>query len=175
MNITIFYLLHNLLYQSNFLDSFIYFCAVPLIYFSIFLGFVFMLIHHDVVKSKNPFASFIQKWKETTHILYAGVSAWILAEILKYFIHTPRPFEILSGIKPLFVHGGMDSFPSGHATVMGALAFSVLFAHKKVGYFFVVLALLVGMARVASGVHFPIDILGGYVLGCLVAYFTKRL
>ena len=35
-------------------------------------------------------------------------------------------------------------------------------------------ALLIGVARIIAGVHFPIDILGGFIIGFIVAYFIKK-
>ena len=40
-------------------------------------------------------------------------------------------------------------------------------------FYFIFFAILIGLARIAAGVHFPIDILGGYVLGILVACVVK--
>jgi membrane-associated phospholipid phosphatase len=34
--------------------------------------------------------------------------------------------------------------------------------------------LLIGVARIIAGVHFPIDILGGFCLGFLVAYLFNK-
>jgi len=34
-------------------------------------------------------------------------------------------------------------------------------------------ALLIGIARIIAGVHFPVDILGGFILGILTAYLVK--
>jgi membrane-associated phospholipid phosphatase len=62
-----------------------------------------------------------------------------------------------------------------------ALAFALYFNHKKVGlpaqagYWFIFFALLIGVARIMAGVHFPIDILGGFVLGFLIAFLLKKV
>ena len=69
----------------------------------------------------------------------------------------------------------MDSFPSGHAMFFGALAMSLYFVQKRIGYMYFVVALIVGLARVASGVHFPIDIFVGYILGILIAIIFKLI
>ena len=76
---------------------------------------------------------------------------------------------VLENIRPLFPETGF-AFPSGHATFFAALAISIFFLNKKVGYIFIFFALLIGLARIMAGVHFPIDILGGFILGSLVAY-----
>ena len=54
-----------------------------------------------------------------------------------------------------------------------ALAFAIYFLHKQAGYWFMFFALIIGVARIMAGVHFPLDILGGFVLGALVAYLVK--
>jgi undecaprenyl-diphosphatase len=56
-----------------------------------------------------------------------------------------------------------------------ALAFAIYLSHKKAGYIFMHIALLIGIARVAAGVHFPIDILGGFILGIFIAYIVRFL
>jgi undecaprenyl-diphosphatase len=68
----------------------------------------------------------------------------------------------------------LQSFPSGHALFYFALAFVIYTKSKKWGMWFFLGAFLMGLGRVASGVHFPIDILGGAVLGILTAYILSR-
>jgi undecaprenyl-diphosphatase len=54
-----------------------------------------------------------------------------------------------------------------------ALAMSLYFINKRIGILYFIVALIVGLARVASGVHFPIDILVGYILGIIIAVIFK--
>jgi undecaprenyl-diphosphatase len=65
------------------------------------------------------------------------------------------------------------SFPSGHATFFMALGFGIFFSHKKAGYVFIFFALLIGIARIIAGVHFPVDILSGFILGAIIAYLVR--
>jgi undecaprenyl-diphosphatase len=174
MNNTIFYFLYNFAHQNIILDSIIIFLAVYLPYLLILFAFIFLLFHHEVFHSSSPWREFIKKSKEIFFVFISSASAWVLARILKILIHTPRPFDALIGVSSLFAESGF-AFPSGHATFYSSLAFSVYFAHKKIGYYFLFSALLIGIARVAGGVHFPIDILGGYILGFLVAYLLKNI
>lgn len=57
------------------------------------------------------------------------------------------------------------SFPSGHAIFLFSLATSVWFENKKAGAILFGIAALVGVGRVAAGVHWPTDIIGGAALG----------
>lgn len=150
------------------------FFAVYFPYLVIFIAGVFLLMHHEVLKMKNPFQVFLQKKKEVLSSFIVGVVAWISAYLLKFFIQIPRPFDVFKEVTPLIPEHGF-AFPSGHATFYMALAMSIFFFHKKAGYVFIFFAVLIGLARVIAGVHYPVDILAGFVLGALVAYFAKNI
>ncbi len=114
--------------------------------------------------------------KETVlHAVFACLVAWIIAESIKYFFPTPRPFET-NGLTPLTTTIPEDgAFPSSHTAVGLALAVSILRHHKKLGILYLIMAFLVGTARILANVHYPVDIAGGAVLGALVALLTQRV
>lgn len=174
MNNQIFFLFYNLAHISKIFDSIVVFFAVYFPYIVIILAGLFLLFHHEVFKAENPFQVFLQKKKEILLAFFAGILAYILSSVLKIFIHIPRPYDAFPAVHSLFSETGF-SFPSGHATFFMALAFSIFFLHKKAGYVFMFFALLIGIARIIGGVHFPIDILGGFVIGALVAFFVKNI
>lgn len=99
--------------------------------------------------------------------------AWLLANIIKYITHIERPFMKLD-IVPLVFEKGY-SFPSEHTSIFFALAFSTFFLNKKIGVLMYVLAVLIGLSRVVKGVHYPMDILGGIVLGTLVGFIFVKI
>lgn len=173
MDNIIFYFFYSLTHQSQFFDSLIIFFAVYFPYVIIILSGLFLLFHHEVFKTESTFAVFMQKRKEILSAFFVGILAWIIANILKFLFHTPRPFDVFSQVRSLFPETGF-AFPSGHAAFFMALAVSIFFYHKKAGYVFIFFALLIGLARIIAGVHFPIDILGGFILGALVAFFVKK-
>ena len=174
MNIAIFFFFYNLAHQSIFFDKIVIFIAIYFPYIVVILAGLFLLFHHKILQVEEPFRVFWEKKKEILLVFSSGVLAWIIAEILKILIHVSRPFVTLPDIHNLFTETGY-SFPSGHATFFSALAVSIFFLHKKAGYAFIFFALLIGLARIIAGVHFPIDILGGFLLGALVAYFVKNV
>jgi undecaprenyl-diphosphatase len=97
--------------------------------------------------------------------LMASLIAWVLAQIAKDIFPTIRPFRI-NGYPPLTLTIPKDnSFPSAHAALAFALAFSIWLKNKSIGFAYLVLSLLVSWGRIISNVHFPIDVLGGAVLG----------
>jgi len=160
MNNTIFFFFYSLAHQSIFFDKVIVFFAVYFPYIVILLALIFLFFYN---KSR----------KEFILICFSGGLALAVAEILKFLFHTLRPFAIFPQVLSLFLENGY-AFPSGHAAVFSAMAFALFFTHKKAGYVFMFFAFLIGLARIIAGVHFPIDILGGFIIGILVAYFVKN-
>jgi membrane-associated phospholipid phosphatase len=174
MNNIIFFFFYNLAHHSQIFDKTVIFFAVYFPYLVIILAGLFLLFHHEIFSAEHPFKALRQKWKEIVLVFFSGILAYIADTLLKFLIHTKRPFEIFPQVHPLFSESWY-SFPSGHATFFMAIAVSIFFYHKKAGYVFMFFALLIGIARVIAGIHFPIDILGGFILGALVAYFMKNV
>ncbi|MBI5798360.1 MAG: phosphatase PAP2 family protein [Candidatus Yonathbacteria bacterium] len=103
-----------------------------------------------------------------------AVSAWFIAHFFKDVFHTLRPFDAISFVKPLVTESGY-AFPSGHATFFMALASSLWFYHKRLAVFFAISAVLIGLARVSAGIHWPVDILGGLFLGYAIGTTLHKL
>jgi len=71
----------------------------------------------------------------------------------------PRPFVDHPRETVLLVrHAADNSFPSDHATVAFAIAFSVLAFHRRLGLAFLAAAIAVAVVRVLVGVHYPVDV-----------------
>jgi len=55
------------------------------------------------------------------------------------------------------------------------LATLVFLYNKKLGIIFYILAVLVGVGRVLALVHYPVDILGGAILGIICGFIVFKL
>ncbi len=110
--------------------------------------------------------------KDSVYMSIASGVAWGIAHILKNMFKTLRP-ELAHDI--LLKSESIYAFPSGHTTFMFALATVLYFHHKKLAYATYVIGLAIGIARVYIGVHYPIDIVGGIVLGIAVGLFSKYI
>ncbi len=115
------------------------------------------------------------KKEQALHALFAFAVSWVLADLIKNLFHTPRPFE-LNGQPTLTVVALADgAFPSGHAAASLALALTVWLHDKKIGLLFIIGAFLIGIARVLANVHYPIDILGGFIIGASVSLALEKI
>jgi undecaprenyl-diphosphatase len=106
--------------------------------------------------------------------LYSSVLLSVLAMgILKATVKAPRPFQVLDSIqgKRLETATGY-SFPSGHTTT-GAAFYSALalsFRKRKLTIFCAIMMTLVGLSRLYLGVHWPIDVFAGLLLGVSISF-----
>lgn len=103
--------------------------------------------------------------------IYFLVGAFLM-ELLKAVFGAPRPFELVPEVLRLpaaAATAGGPSFPSGHA-LTAMLFWGLAATYVKRSWFSLVAAaviVLVAVSRVYLGVHFPIDVLVGLVLGFL--------
>ncbi len=79
------------------------------------------------------------------------------------FYKRPRP-SAKNGITPLFISMN-PSFPSGHATFFGAISTALVLLGVPFAFGLSTATFVMCIARVAAGVHFFSDILGGYLIG----------
>ena len=101
-------------------------------------------------------------------------ATFTLVFLLKAYFKIPRPPVFDTGLKALLAQTDFG-FPSSHAAVFMALAVSLFFVSRKAGYVTLALAIAIGIARVLAGVHTPLDIIGGFVVGSMVAIIVDFL
>jgi len=116
------------------------------------------------------------KREQALHAILASLIAWGLSLMIKSLLPSERPFAMMNS-NPLTVTlpSTNSSFPSAHASVAFALATSLWVHNKKLGSRFLIMAVLVGIGRITSSVHFLADVLAGLIIGVSTAFLTKRL
>lgn len=166
----LFFNLHALVGYSELTDSIIYFFAQTLDVYLIVIAMLTLLVvqYHRA----TPHEERMNLVKEMFLITFAVLASWFVAHFLKLTIGGLRPFEFYEALEPLFFYAGGDTFPSGHATFFSALALMMTAFHRRIGMVFIVLAVLISLSRVIAGVHYPLDILAGWIIGGTVSYLV---
>jgi membrane-associated phospholipid phosphatase len=101
-------------------------------------------------------------------VVGAGVVAWYGAKLVKHVVERGRPHVYLSDVAVRDGSGGFG-YVSGHATVAAATVVVLMAAvPRRWRPVLVLLAAIVGVARIVHGVHFPADVVGGWAFGVLV-------
>lgn len=103
-------------------------------------------------------------------LLAVAAADSISARVLKPGIGRVRPCHELENVRLLISCGGKHSFPSSHAANSFAVAVTLAFFYRRYTVFAIAVAGLVGLSRVFVGVHYPGDVLGGFILGSLCAF-----
>ena len=91
-----------------------------------------------------------------------------ISEVLSTILNTPRPFVMEVG-RTLIEHAPTGSFPSNHMSIFSGIAFAYYFsAQRDLGRILLWTAWLVAWSRVYVGVHFPIDMVGAFLIALAV-------
>ena len=100
----------------------------------------------------------------------SGLTAYLLAKAVKRLVRRGRPSGLVTGLRVRGRPASGDGFVSGHAAVSMALACETYQCLGPAAWPLPVLvAPLVGTARVYVGAHLPLDVLGGAALGWAVS------
>ena len=101
--------------------------------------------------------------------------AILISQCISHVYYHQRPFVMEVG-RTLIYHAPNGSFPSDHMLIFSSIAFSYLFsAQRKLGISLLVMAWLVAWSRVYLGVHFPLDMLGAFLLAFALNFFGLKL
>ncbi len=163
IDLCLFQYINGLAGKSVCLDSLAIFFAEYLQYFLMAVLFFFL----------------IKNFKKYLPMVIVGLSASMLArfgiaEMIRFFWHRARPF-VENSVNLLLNHDNSYSFPSGHAAFFFALSAVIYHYNKKTGIIFFVVSLLISVSRVFCGVHWPLDILGGIIVGIFSAWLALLL
>ena len=168
LDISIFNGVNNLAGKSAYLDS-------SGIFFAKYLGYVLVVL---------VFLFFWRKWKIVLQSFLAAAIASGTIELIRFLWDRPRPF-IENSVNLLVQHSAVPSFPSGHAAFFFALSTVIFIYYKKVyprpkfwwgaGTLFFIASFLISISRVFAGVHWPLDILAGALIGTFSGWLVMKL
>ncbi|AFQ15703.1 Bacitracin transport permease protein BCRC [Bacillus thuringiensis HD-771] len=141
-----------------------------MIFFAEYAQYIFILLFM-ILWVKN-------KYKNRTYVFQA-ILACCLAFAFNRFIgllfYRERPFVSHLNINQLVEHTANASFPSDHATSAFAIAITLYMYEKRLGRVFLLLAVFISFSRIWVGVHYPLDVLIGAILGILWALISHYI
>jgi undecaprenyl-diphosphatase len=119
----------------------------------------------------------VSRWRlASVSALVAAGLALIVNQAIAHVWDRPRPFTTHVGATHLLSAPSPDaSFPSDHAAAAFAIAFCVLAFSRWAGVGFLSAATLIGLSRIALGMHYPSDVVAGLLVGWAAALLVVRL
>jgi len=101
-------------------------------------------------------------------LVAVALSDQLSSGLLKPLVCRPRPSHVLEGVRLLAGRGGRYGFPSSHAANIFSAWIVLGLRHPRLKVTLAVIPLAVAYSRVYVGVHYPLDVIGGAVLGLAV-------
>ena len=103
--------------------------------------------------------------KQVLIYVFIPASGFVILSFLRKKINAPRPYEEWD-IKPLLDRDSPgQSMPSRHVFSATIISMACLHASLSVGVILLVFSALLGLVRVLGGVHYPKDVVVGYICG----------
>jgi len=115
------------------------------------------------------------RWLVFTVVITVLLTDQISAHLIKHLVERVRPCNALPGVLTPAGASSAFSFPSSHAANMGGSMLVLSRAFPIFTWLFTLIALLVGLSRVYLGLHYPSDVLSGYVLGIVIGWGVLKI
>ncbi len=161
MNMELFGIINNLANKNTVLDKI-------MIFFSTDVPYIFMAIISIVfivgITQKNCSCR-----KAAVNTFVITVINLILSFIIGNIYYVDRPF-VHNKVNLLIPHVQDASFPSDHATGTMSIALGLEKYNKVLSIILTIISILVGFSRVYVGNHYPMDVIGAYIMVLITSY-----
>ena len=105
--------------------------------------------------------------KQVLIYVFVPATGFVILSFLRKKINAPRPYEEWD-IKPLLDRDSPgQSMPSRHVFSATIISMACLHASLSVGLILLILSAILGLVRVLGGVHYPKDVVVGYICGLM--------
>jgi membrane-associated phospholipid phosphatase len=118
--------------------------------------------------------AFVGRRRAAVRMLVAVCLVYVASEALGVLWPRQRPFAARSDIEALVPHAGERSFPSRHVASGLAMAAIAHRDHPRLGAAMAGVAWLLGVSRIAAGLHYPTDVLAGALVGTSIGRLLLR-
>lgn len=161
MNIEAFRLINNLANKNKILDWIMIFFSKDVMYmFMIVIVIIFLL----GIKKNN-----LEYRKIVISTLLITIISLMLNYAIGWIYYEDRPF-VYNNVNLLYPHLENASFPSKHAIGTMSIALGLRKYNKSAGRILMILSIIVGLSRVYVGHHYPLDVIGAYIIAFGVNY-----
>lgn len=168
LDLSIFHFINQWAGKNSLADALGVFAAVFLLPFLFFLLFLAAFSLKKLAEE--------HWWELMIKILIAAGLAYVIRSFLGEVFFRLRPFAFLNDVGQLITMSPSESsFPSGHAAVSFAVAFFIIFNDRSWGWAFIIIAGLISVGRIFVGVHYPSDIVGGFLVGLVAAWVVRTI
>lgn len=103
--------------------------------------------------------------KQVCVYVFIPASGFVILSFLRKKINAPRPYEVWEIVPLLDRDSPGQSMPSRHVFSATIISMACLHASLSVGVILLVFSALLGLVRVLGGVHYPKDVVVGYICG----------
>ena len=103
--------------------------------------------------------------KQALMYVFVPASGFVILSLLRKKINAPRPYEVW-GIVPLLDRDSPgQSMPSRHVFSATIISMACFHAWTLIGIILLICSGLLALVRVLGGVHYPKDVVVGYICG----------
>ena len=118
----------------------------------------------------------IKKENELALLVGAGIIVGAVFTFpMKYLIDRTRPYDTIESTRLLTASEPDPSFPSGHTELSFLAATVISRYHPEYSKYLYAFSFTVALSRIYVGVHFPIDVIGGVVIGIVLGRMVIAL
>lgn len=114
--------------------------------------------------------------KKLVALVLAVILSALFVELgLKNIVRRLRPEFIIPFTIVIADKTASYSFPSEHATLAFAGAYILGREHKRLKWFYYLLAILISFSRIYLGKHYPSDVIAGAVIGLIIGFISLKV
>ena len=125
----------------------------------------FMTVVMPIVYLTLLVATYFQEGlgKQIWMYFFVPASGFVMLSLLRKKLNAPSPYEVWEIVPLLYRDSPGQSMPSRHVFSASIISMACLHASLTMGMICLTLSALLGLVRVLGGVHFPKDVLVGYI------------
>ena len=125
----------------------------------------FMTVVMPIVYLTLLVATYLQEGlgKQVLMYVFVPASGFVILSLLRKKLNAPRPYEVWEIVPLLDRDSPGQSMPSRHVFSATIISMACLHASLSVGLILLILSAILGLVRVLGGVHYPKDVVVGYI------------